>query len=199
MSVKAMTAITNATEAVATLEASHGVVAGDILEVTSGWPTLDQQVLRAKTVATNDVTLEGRNTVSTFEYPAGSGVGSVREISGWTLLSQVDQDINLSGGETEFRQIRLLSQRNNLEVPTTTSPVRMVVPAYFDPLLAWLPVARAARNAGAAIAVRLSMPGGRVAYGNARLSFADMPVVREGLYAINVSLAFAAEPVVYAT
>ena len=60
-----MTAITNASEAVATLAAAHGVVVGDFLEVTSGWGRLDKRIVRAKTVATNDVTFEGINTTST--------------------------------------------------------------------------------------------------------------------------------------
>ena len=53
-----MTAITNASEAVATLGAGHGVVVGDYLEVTSGWDRLTGRIVRAKTVATNDVTFE---------------------------------------------------------------------------------------------------------------------------------------------
>ena len=62
---KVMSVVTNAAEAVATLEASHGVVANDILVVTSGWSRLNARVLRAKTVSTNDVTLEGFVTTDT--------------------------------------------------------------------------------------------------------------------------------------
>jgi hypothetical protein len=59
-----MTAITNAAEAVATLAAGHGVVVGDFLEVTSGWDLLNGRIVRAKTVATNDITFETINTTS---------------------------------------------------------------------------------------------------------------------------------------
>ena len=76
-----MTALTNAAEAVATLGAGHGVVVGDYLELTSGWGLLNGKVVRAKTVVTNDVTLEGINTVSTTKFPTGTGIGSIRRIT----------------------------------------------------------------------------------------------------------------------
>ena len=60
-----MTALTNAAEAVATLAVGHGCVVGDFLEVTSGWDLLNNRIVRVKTVATNDITFEGINTVST--------------------------------------------------------------------------------------------------------------------------------------
>ena len=81
-----MTAITNATEAVATLAAAHGVVVGDYLEVTSGWDRLNARIVRAKTVATNDITFETINTTSTTSYPTGTGTGTIRRITAWTSL-----------------------------------------------------------------------------------------------------------------
>src|SRR5574337_289572 len=54
-----VSAISNATEAVATLSASHGVAANDIIVLSSGWNGADKKVQRAKTVSTNDVTLDG--------------------------------------------------------------------------------------------------------------------------------------------
>ncbi len=43
--LKTMSAISNAAEAVATLEASHDVVENDILEITSGWSKLSGRIL----------------------------------------------------------------------------------------------------------------------------------------------------------
>ncbi len=86
---KAMSVLTNANPGVATLAAAHGVVQGDFIEVTSGWSRLDQKIVRAGTVATNDVQLEGIDSTLTSIYPAGAGIGSVREITGWTQLSQI--------------------------------------------------------------------------------------------------------------
>ncbi len=86
-----MTAITNASEAVATLQAGHGVLVGDLLEMTSGWGRLNGRLVRAKTVATNDVTLEGVNTTSTVNYPAGAGTGTVRLANASTGLINMSQ------------------------------------------------------------------------------------------------------------
>ena len=59
---KNMTAVTNADPGVATLEASHGITTGDFFEVTSGWSRLTNKIVKAGTVATNDVPLLGIDT-----------------------------------------------------------------------------------------------------------------------------------------
>ena len=86
---KNMTAVSNASEGVATLESSHGVAVNDIIELTSGWKYIDGRLVRAKAVATNDVTLEGVDTQSTTFFPALEGVGTVREVSGWQRITGI--------------------------------------------------------------------------------------------------------------
>jgi hypothetical protein len=117
---KVMSALTNANPAVATLEASHGVAVGDYIEVTSGWSRLTNKILRASAVATNDVTLEGLNAISTSIYPAGGGVGSVREITGWTQLQQV-LNSSSSGGEQQFLEYQFLESDAQKRIPTFKS------------------------------------------------------------------------------
>lgn len=197
--VKAMTVLTNAAAAVATLEASHGVAAGNIVELTSGWPKADKRVMRASAVATNDVTIEGLNTLSTTQYPPGSGVGSVREISAWTALSQIAQDISSSGGQQQFSNIRLLSQDDEIALPTTRTPVTLTLPVYFDPALSYLAIVRAARDSKTPVGVRMVFPSGAVLYGNAYWGMNDVPSVRDGVLATDITLAFAAQPIVYAS
>ena len=115
-----MTAITNATEAVATLAAGHGVVVGDFLEITSGWDLLSGRIVRAKAVATNDVTLEGINTTSTTNYPAGTGTGTIRRITAWTTISQV-QSFDTAGGDLNFADITTVTDKTQKQIPTTRS------------------------------------------------------------------------------
>ena len=74
-----VTAATNAAECVLTVAAGHGIVVGDFVEFTSGWDLATGRIFRVKTVATNDVTLEGFNTTSTTNFPAGTGTGTVKE------------------------------------------------------------------------------------------------------------------------
>jgi len=102
---KTMSAITNATSAVATFEASHGVIVTDIVQiVTSGWAKAVGRVARASVVATNDVTLESLNTSNTTDFPAAGGAGTVREIATWTTVGQILNDSVQSTGGTPRKQ-----------------------------------------------------------------------------------------------
>lgn len=124
---KSMSAITNAASAVATLEASHGVVVSDIVQiVTSGWPRAVGRVFRASNVATNDVTLEGFDTQSTTDYPAGTGAGTVREVATWTNIGQILGDsFQSSGGEQQYSSYQYLDQDVANEEPTFLSAGRI--------------------------------------------------------------------------
>lgn len=177
----AMSALSNAAEAVATLAAAHGVVADDILEITSGWPALTGQLVRVKSVSTNDVTLELIDTQSLTQFPAGTGAGSVRKVTGWQVISQLDADFSSSGGEQQFRQLRLLSQLEEVELPTTRTATRLQFPYYSDPAAAWPGVVKAARDSKSARGIRLSYPNGYIAYGNGIWSMPDIDVPRDGV------------------
>ena len=131
-----MSALTNAAEGVATLAASHGVIVGDYLEVTSGWGRLDKKVVRVKTVSVNDVTLEGINTTSTTLYPAGSGIGSIRRITAWDNLSQL-KDFSVSGGDQNFADVTAIDDVVERKVPTTRGAVSLSMTVMDDPTLAW--------------------------------------------------------------
>jgi ribosomal protein L24 len=194
-----MTAITNAAEAVATLGAGHGVVVGDYLEVTSGWGRLNGRIVRAKTVATNDVTFEGINTVSTTVYPAGTGTGTIRRITAWTNLSQV-KIINSSGGEQQFADITALDDVVGKQMPTIRSPVQMSVECFDDPTLPWYSAVATADDARIPYALRLSAPNSSKIVANAYWGLQRIPAIgtNEPLRTL-MSLSFSAEPTRYAT
>jgi hypothetical protein len=152
-----MTAITNATEAVATLAAAHGVVVGDFLEVTSGWDLLNSRIVRAKTVATNDVTFEGINTSSTSNYPAGTGTGTIRRITAWTSITQV-QSFDTSGGDLNFADITTIVDKTQKQVPTTRSAQTLSMTVFDDTALAGQIAVQAASDANAATGFRIVFP-----------------------------------------
>lgn len=119
---KVMSAITNAAEAVATLEASHGIVVGDYFVITSGWGGLNGRTVRAKAVSTNDVTLELVDTTDTTKFPAGSGTGSIKEVTAWTEIQQIKADsFQTSGGDQQFTDASPLNGFNDIQLPTTKS------------------------------------------------------------------------------
>lgn len=196
---KNMTAITNATEAVATLEASHGIVAGDYLEVTSGWDRLTARVVRAKTVSTNDVTLEGIDTSSVTLYPSGSGTGTVRKISTWTNLSQITTNFQVSGGEQQYANVTTLSDTIQKQIPTTRNPVSVTLPVYDDPSLSWYATVNSVSESSTATAMRASFPNGSKLVANAYWSLQKTPTVEDSTLRARIDVSFAAEPTRYST
>ena len=166
-----MTALTNAAEAVATLAAAHGVIVGDFLEVTSGWDLLSSRIVRVKTVATNDVTFEGINTASVSSYPAGTGTGTIRRITAWTSISQV-QSFDTSGGDLNFADITTIADKTQKQVPTTRSAQSLSMTVFDDATLAGQIAVQAASD--------LSTPAGfRIVFAN------NSRMVINGFWSIN--------------
>lgn len=194
-----MTAITNATEAVATLAAGHGTAVGDILEITSGWGLLNNRVVRVKTVSTNDVTLESINTTDTAKYPAGSGTGSVRKITTWQQISQLRAP-SASGGEQQYADTSTLDDVDDKQMPSSRSALSIALEVLDDPSLAWYATVESAQDAGTPKAVRISTPNGAKIYGNAFWTMAQMPTVeRNQPLRLTVNFTLAARRVRYAS
>lgn len=196
---KNMTALTNANPGVATLEAAHGVATGDFLEVTSGWSRLTNKVVRAGTVATNDVPLEGQNTTLTSIYPAAGGTGTVREITGWTQLSQILSSSS-SGGEQQFLEYQFLESDAQKRIPTFKSAAGISFTIADDPTQPGYLLASAANDDRLPRAVRVTLPNGSIILYNAYISLNKTPslTVNE-LMAVEVTLSLLAEPVRYAS
>lgn len=196
---KSMTVLTNAVAAVATLEASHGIIVGDYFEVTSGWSRLNSKIVRASVVATNDVTLEGYDTTSTTIYPAGTGTGSIREISGWTQMSQILTSAS-NGGEQQFLEYQFLESDAQKRIPTVKSASGLTFSVADDPTLAGYILASTANDDRLPRAVRVTLPSGAKILYNAYISLNKTPslTVNE-LMAVEVTLSLLNEPVRYAT
>ena len=194
-----MSAVTNASEAVATLSAGHGCTAGDYIEVTSGWSGLDGRILRVKTVSTNDVTLEGFNSTSTTTFPAGSGIGSVRRISAWDQLSQL-KDVSTSGGERQYTDATTLDDDREVKVPTINSAMTMNIDFFDDPSLAWYATVAAASDTKATAALKIEMTSGAKIVANAYWGLNKMPSIKKNeLLASTISLSFAGESTRYSS
>lgn len=194
-----MTALTNAAEAVATLAAGHGVVAGDYLEITSGWGKLNRRIVRAKAVATNDVTLEGFNSTSTANYPAGAGVGSIRRITAWDRLSQVF-DITTSGGDQQYEDATDFDSDVEEKIPTIRSAISQSLQVFDDPTLAWYATVSAASDMAAPVGYRMDLPSGSKLVANAYWSLQKEPnVAKNKVITSRIDLSFAAPSMRYAS
>lgn len=196
---KTMSALTNANPGVATLQSSHGVSTGEYIEVTSGWSRLTDKIVRAGTVSTNDVPLEGYNTSSTTIYPAGAGTGSVREITGWTQLSQILSSSS-NGGEQQFLEYQFLESDAQKRIPTYKSAAGLTISIADDPSLAGYILAAEANDDRLPRAVKVVLPNGAIILYNAYISLNKTPslTVNE-IMAVELTLSLLNEPVRYAS
>jgi hypothetical protein len=121
-----VTALSNASEAVATA-AAHGLVNGDFVEITSGWPRLDGRIARVKSAATGTFVLEGMNTTSTDLFPAGEGIGTVRKVTTWATIPN-PKDIAVSGGDPKTLEVDYVDLDDSVEVQVGKNPTRLTIP-----------------------------------------------------------------------
>jgi len=185
-----MTALTNATEAVATLGAGHAVVVGDVLELTSGWPEADGRLVRVKTVATNDVTLELFDTSNTTRFPAAGGTGSVRRITAWTTIAQI-LELSTEGGDQQFYTYQFLNELVKRRVPTAREPYALKMKLADDITLAQDAIIKAAESSGVPKGVRFSYRNGAKSYVSGfwtRGAFAELTLGEANKRALDVAL-----------
>ena len=194
-----ITTITNASQAVATLAAGHGCIVGEYVEVTSGWDLLNSRVVRVKTVATNDVTLENVDTSDTVKFPAGAGIGSIRRITAWSQLSQL-KDMSASGGDQQFADVTSISDRTTKQVPTVRSAVTTTLTAFDDPTLAWYADVTKASDASTPYGLLMAFPNGSKLCGNAYWSIQKVPgMAKNEALTTQISMSYAADPVRYSS
>lgn len=171
-----LTAFSNANPGVMTLSASHGVIVSDVFEVTSGWARANGNVYRASVVATNDVTVEGLNTSSTTLFPAGSGTGTIREVTAWTQMSQV-LEATTNGGDQQFVTYSFLEEDAEHQIPTVTSPISFKFVLGDDATLPHYSVLATADADRLQRVVRVLLPSGSVIYWSAYLTLQKTPTL----------------------
>jgi hypothetical protein len=196
---KNLTAFTNANPGVATLEATHGIIVGDIFEVTSGWSRANGNVYRASVVATNDVSVEGLNTTSTANFPAGSGVGTVREVTAWTQISQILQT-STEGGEQQFVTYSFLEDSSEHQIPTTKTPTVFKLTIGDDASLAHYAILAAADADRLQRVVRVLLPSGSPIYFSAYVTLRKTPTLTKNeVMGLQVTLSLINETTRYAS
>jgi hypothetical protein len=175
-SSKAISAFSNANPGVMTLEASHGIIVNDIFEVTSGWSRANGNVYRASVVATNDVSVEGLNTSSTTLFPAGSGTGTIREVTAWTQITQI-LETSTSGGEQQFVTYSFLEESAEHQIPTVKSPIAFKFKIGDDASLAHYAVLAAADADRLQRVMRILLPSGSPIYFSAYVTLQKTPTL----------------------
>jgi hypothetical protein len=191
-----VTALTNAAPPAATSTA-HGLTAGDIFEITSGWSRFNNKIARASVVTTNNFSYENLDSTLTSIYPAGNGTGSVRKITGWTQLQQILSS-STSGGAQQFLTYQLLEADAQHNIPTIKNPLDMTFEVADDPTLAGYQLVSAANDDRLPRAVKITLASGSILLYNAYLSINRVPSLTVNtLMSCQVTLSLLNEPVRY--
>lgn len=190
--------LTNANPGVATSTA-HGLSNGDYVVVTSGWSRLNNRLVRVAGVTTNTFELEGIDTSDTDIYPSGSGIGSVREVTTFTQITQVLQPTS-QGGEQQFLAYQFLEDDAQTEIPTTKTAGGFNFSVADDPTLAGYIAMAAANDDREARALRVNLANGSKLCYYAYLTLNETPslTVNE-LMACQATARFLNKPTRYAT
>lgn len=128
----AISAISNAAEAVASVTSTAGLAVGEFVVLDSKWSGARHKVVRIKAVVENvSVTLEGFNTTDTVKFPIGGGAGSLRKIVSWARFGDL-KSYDRSGGETKFIDGTTIDDDTDVEVPNGRSASRLTLVVYDD-------------------------------------------------------------------
>ena len=193
-----VTALSNASEAVAT--ATNTFADGDFVEITSGWSRLNGKVARVSDSSGTGFTLEGIDTSDTVAYPAGSGIGSVRKVTGWTQIQQV-LTTSTSGGDQQFATFQFIEADQETRIPTTKSAAGLDLSVADDPSLPGYIAMSAANDDRNQRALKCTLSNGSIILYNAYCSLNKTPsMTANQVMACAASLSFInADPVRYAS
>lgn len=190
------TALTNADPCVVTATA-HGLTAGDIVIATSGWSRINGKVFRVANPTANTFEFEGLDTSDTSVFPAGSGTGTVKEVTTFTQITQILSSSS-TGGEQRFLTYQFLESDNEVEIPTVKSGGGVNFEVGDDPTLAGYTALEEANDDRVARAIRVSLSNGAKLYYYGYVSINKTPslTVNE-LMRVQVTVRFINEPVRY--
>lgn len=199
---KAFTAASNAVQCELSFASDPSLSIGDVVEISSGWGRLNNRLARVDSISGAGpylVVLEDIDTSDTDVFSAGTGTGSVREITGWTEVTQI-KSLSSSGGEQQFADITDIKDEVEKKIPTIRSSVSVSVEVYDDPTLAYVPVVKAAAAASRVAGLKMSFPNGSVLYANAYWSLQDVPnVAKNEALTAKLDMSYASAPTRYAS
>lgn len=194
--VKAVSAITQAAPPVASATA-HGMANGAFYELVSGWQKLNQRIFKAANVAANVVDVTGQDSSDTARYPTGASAGSLREITGWAQISQI-LEFTTSGGDQQFANFSYMEEDFERQLPSITSAQSVTIGIADDPTLAGYIALKAASDARALRALRLTLPDGSIILYNGIVALNETPTLTKGqVMQVKATFSLQSRPVRY--
>ncbi|MES2973361.1 MAG: phage tail tube protein [Pseudomonadota bacterium] len=169
-----VSAVTNANPAVATATA-HGLTDADIVLASApGWAQLENSVRRVDAPVANTFNFEGLDSTNTTQFPAGGGVGTVKEVTAWTQIPKVPS-FETTGGEPKAQTTSYVDYPEDFEFFTGTTPVRVNFTVSYAPDSTHHAALLAASRSGTLQVLRLVLEDGSTLYYPGRLFFNPRP------------------------
>lgn len=192
-----VTALTNALPAVAT--ATNTFAAGDVVEQTSGWGSLNGRAVRVLAPTGTTYSLDGIDTTDTTRFPAGGGIGGARKVLTWAEITQIT-DVATTGGDQQFYTFGFLAENDDRQIPTTKNPISMTFTVADDPTQPYVALCEAADQDRLARILRLNLPGGSSILYNAYVTISQTPALtRNQLMTRTITVSLVARPTRYAS
>jgi hypothetical protein len=173
-----ITSISNATTAVVTA-AAHGLSAGDIITVKSGWQRINERVFRVANPLAGTFELEGLDTSDTSAFPIGTSSGSAVKTLTFTQITQVI-GISTSGGDQQFATVSPLESDFEIQIPTMYSAQSLSMDIGDDPTLAGYQALKKAADARAIRPLLLQNKNGSKIYYYGYVSLNETPSKNKG-------------------
>ncbi len=176
---KTFTTASNASECVLSFAADPALATGDFFEINCGWEAVDGNIYRVKTASGTGpylVTIEDLDTTDTAVFPAGGADnGTVREVTTWTEITQVETP-TISGGEQQFINYQMLASDRERRLPSFRNAQGIHLTFFDDPTLAWYSSVLAASNNNAnPYAIKVDLKSGAKIVASGYWSLQKMP------------------------
>ena len=172
------TAMTNAAPSIGTA-ASHTFVAGDFVELTSGWGGLNGKIFKVGAVTATTFELLGSDTTDTSRFPAGGGIGSVRKVLAWTEINQI-LEFSSEGGDQKFANFEFLDEDFERKIPTAISAQSIKISIADDPTLPGYIALKAAGASRSERSLRLRLLDASEIVYNGYASLNETPTTTKG-------------------
>jgi hypothetical protein len=175
---KTVTAVTNASPAVAT-STTHGYTDTDEVVFFSGWEDASDTIYRVDQLTADTFGLLGLDATSTTLYPAGSGAGTTQKVGTWSTIPQV-LTIGTSGGDPKMTTISPLARRTAINVPTGFNATSITLSVGYDPsnsiIQDMLGISRTLEKVG----FKMILGGGGSTYGFGYMAVSEVPQLASG-------------------
>jgi hypothetical protein len=175
---KALTAVSNASPAVATC-VGHGYVDSDPLLIKSGWDDFSDSVFEVDQQTADTFAIANFDSSSTSLFPVGAGIGTAQKVTDWVEIPQV-LDISPNGGGIKYGTVSPLSARYDKKQPIGFEAQGIDLKVGYDANNATIRAMQSITRVFGKVVIKLVVPGGGRLYGYGSLACGDFPEMSKG-------------------